>query len=53
MFRRYAATAHSDEIRSRASESSVLRFSLRRVDDGGKPDMLLRVLDRMSIGFSS
>ena len=32
---------------------SVVTQSLRRVDAGGKPSMLLRILDALGIGFSS
>jgi glycine/D-amino acid oxidase-like deaminating enzyme len=32
---------------------SAVTRSLRRVDDGARPGVMLRILDRMSIGFSS
>jgi hypothetical protein len=34
------------------SVNAVTR-ALRRVDEGGRPSLLLRILDRLGIGFSS
>src|SRR5262249_3893355 len=36
----------------RVAVAAVTR-SLRRVDAGGRPDLLLRILDRFGVGFSS